>query len=123
MGEKAKEEVQENLQEGRQQEGAENLLEDLLRARLLLLNGPLEALVVATTARYRIPGGGGPMSRLPQAGPTSGRLQKRGEQRRGAEDHDPKCEPWQKRCSDPTNLKKDQKDGIAGPAHTSVRIR
>ena len=58
------------------------------------------------------------MSRLPQAGPTSDRLQKRGEQRRGAEDHDPKCEPWQKRNA--PNPKKEQKDGIAGPAHASA---
>ena len=60
-----------------------------------------------------------------QAGPTSNRLQKRGKQRRGAEDHDPKCEPWQKRnVAIPPNPKTSQKDGIAGPAlATVVRIR
>ena len=64
------------------------------------------------------------MSRLPQAGPTSDRLQKRGEQRRGAEDHDPKCEPWQKRdAAIPRTRRKTRRTASPDPRITVVRIR
>ena len=57
------------------------------------------------------------MSRLPQAGPTSDRLQKRGTAK-GSKRSRPEVRTLaEERCSDPMNPKKDRKDGIAGPAH------